>query len=61
MFQAIRHALPRDRCDTITEPRGARLADRVATLVAEPRQRHLDPRRLGLFGDEFWHQLNVHG
>jgi hypothetical protein len=53
MFQAIRCALLLDRCGAVAKPGRAKLADRVATLMAESRQRRrLDRRRLRLVGGE---------
>ena len=58
MFQAVCRTLLCNWCRAIAEPRRAKLADRVATLDAEPRQRRrLDPRRLWVLGNEFVRHL----
>jgi hypothetical protein len=48
MRQAVWCTSLRNRRGAITEPRRARLANRVATLVGLRRQRRLEPRRLYL-------------
>ena len=59
MLRAVCRTLLSNWCRAIAEPRSAKLADRVATLDAEPRQRRrLDPRRLWLLGNEFVRHLN---
>ena len=59
MLQAVHRTRLCNRRGAVVEPRRARLADRVATLVELRRQRRLGPRRLYLLPDGVMRRLIV--